>query len=130
MTALMAAAACAQTAEKPADNTKIFGAPPPKADKTLYRTVNGTIKDADGNLVGGALVYLKDMKTGKERSIVAGPNGNYLFEDLLKANDYQVRAVKGKAVSTAKLLSTYDTRAKPSINLTLETPPPSGAAKQ
>jgi hypothetical protein len=106
---------------RPTDNTKIFGAPPPaKVDKNLLRTVTGVVKDLDGNPVEGAIVYLKDLKTGKERGVAAGPNGNFQFEDLHKANDYQLRAVKDRLESAVKTLSNFDTRLKPVMNLTLE----------
>jgi Carboxypeptidase regulatory-like domain len=128
--ALLCAEAMFAQAGKPADTTKIFGPnAPPKTDKNLMRSVNGTVKDADGNVVGGALVYLKDLKSGKERSIVAGPNGNYQFDDLYKANDYQLRAAKDKLASPTKTLSNFDTRLRPVMNLTLEAKPaPESAA--
>lgn len=117
-----------QVADKPADNTKIFGAPPPaKKDKNLYRSVIGSVKDVDGNPVPGALVYLKDVKTGKERSIAVGPTGMYRFDDLQKSFDYQLRAAKDKTASVSKTLSTFDTRVQPVMNLTLE-PKPAAAA--
>lgn len=106
---------------KTGDNTKIFGAPPPgKIDKNLLRTVTGVVKDLDGNPVAGAVVYLKDLKSGKERGVAAGPNGNFAFDELYKANDYQLRAVKDRLASVAKTLSNFDTRLKPVMNLTLE----------
>jgi hypothetical protein len=111
-------------ADKPADNTKIFGAPPPtKKDKTLFRSVIGSVKDVDGNPVPGALVYLKDVKSGKERSIAAGPTGTYRFDDLNKGGDYKLWAAKDKAASISKTLSTFDTRVQPVMNLTLEPKP-------
>ena len=122
---LLTCFAFGQSENKLGDNSKIFGQPPPaKKDKNLMRTVNGVVKDADGNAVGGALVYLKEVESGKERSIVAGPNGTYRFEDLYKSRDYQLRAAKGKLVSPSRTLSTFDTRYMPSMNLTVEAPPP------
>jgi len=115
-------------ADKPADNTKIFGAPPPtKKDKNVYRSVSGSVKDVDGNPVPGAVVYLKDVKTGKERSIAVGPTGGYRFDDLHKELDYQLRAAKDKTASASKTLSTFDTRVQPIMNLTLEPTPAPGA---
>lgn len=114
----------AQTADKPADTTKIFGPPPPaRTDKQLLRTVMGTVKDADGNPVPGALVYLKEVDGGKERSVVADNNGRYRFEDLHKKYDYQLRAAKDKLASHPKTLSNFDTRPAPVMNLVLETAP-------
>ncbi len=120
-----------QAENKLGDNSKIFGTPPPpKKDKHLLRSVNGVVKDAEGNPVASALVYLKEVESGKERSIVAGPNGTYKFEDLYKARDYQLRAVKGKVESTPRTLSTFDTRYMPSMNLTLEPPAANDSAKK
>lgn len=118
--------------EKPADNTKVFGPPPPsKTDKNMLRSVTGIVRDVDGNPVPAALVYMKETKSGKERSIVAGPNGTYRFDDLHKSYDYQLRAVKNKLVSPMKTLSNFDTRAHPVMNLTVEPPaPPEGEAKK
>jgi hypothetical protein len=121
--ALMFAGMMFAQVEKPADNTKVFGAPPPsKKDKELYRSVTGFVKDVDGNPVAGALVYLKDSKTGKERSIFAGPNGAFKFDELRKTDDYQLRAAKDKMASPSKMLSNFDTRLHPVMNLTLEPP--------
>ena len=121
---LFAGALLAQVADKPASNTKIFGPPPPdKTDKELLRSVTGTVRDADGNPVGGATVYLKEPLSGKERATVAGSNGTYRFDDLHKKFDYQLRAAKDKLVSPTKTLSNFDTRSKPVMNLSLDQPP-------
>lgn len=122
---LFAAAIAVAQVDKPADNTKVFGAPPPsKVDKNLIRYVTGVVTDANGNPVGGALVFVKDLRTKKERSIVATPQGTYKFEDLNKTFEYELRAAKGKLVSPIKKLTSFDTRMKPVMNLTLEEPAP------
>jgi hypothetical protein len=125
----MASFACAQVADnKPADTNKIGVTRPEKTDKHHPpRSVIGAIEDKDGNPVTGAMVYLKDMQTGKERAIAATPEGKYRFDDLNKAVDYQITAVKGKAKSAPKLLSNFDTRRLPVMNLTIEGLPVSAA---
>lgn len=109
-------------AEKPADNTKVFGAKPPKEIKALQRSVNGTVKDQDGNPVSGAVVYLKDTRTSKSRTVTTGPDGGYRFEELSTAVDYELRAEKEPAASLSKKLSSFDTRKAPVMNLALEAP--------
>lgn len=117
-------------AEKPSDSTKIFGPPPPsKVDKNKVRTVSGVVRDADGSLVPGAVVYLKDLKSGKQRSTIVGPNATFFFDELNRSYDYELRATRDKKSSRARLLSTFDTRLKPSMNLTLEAAEAAGAEK-
>jgi hypothetical protein len=118
---------CQTPNDKPADNTKVFGAKPPKEDKSKIRSVTGFVKDKDENPVAGATVYLKNLRTGKQRALAAGPNGAYRFDDLNTMIDYELRAAKGKLTSPTKLLSNFDTRRSPVMNLTLEPPAPSAA---
>lgn len=105
-------------------STKIFGPPPPdKTDKELLRSVTGVVRDAAGNPVGGATVYLKEPISGKERATLAASDGTYRFDDLHKRFDYQLRAAKEKLTSATKTLTTFDTRPKPVMNLTIEAAP-------
>lgn len=121
---LFASAIAVAQVEKPADNTKVFGAPPPnRPDKKMLREVIGVVTDPSGNPVPSALVFLKDLKDNKERSIVATPQGTYKFDDLVKNQDYQLRAAKGRLLSPVKTLSSFDTRVKPVMNLQLDNPP-------
>ena len=112
---------------KAPENSKIGVGKPEKLDKHPPRSVMGAIEDKDGNPIGGAMVYLKDVRTGKVRAIAATPEGKYKFDDLNKTIDYELTAVKGKDKSASKLLSTFDTRRLPVMNLKIEAAPVAAA---
>lgn len=107
-------------------------APPPttptpplfKGDKNKKddgtRMLAGTVKTADDQPVAGAIVKLKDTKTLAIRSFITKENGAYSFQGLSKGVDYEVKAEAGSASSPTKLLSVYDNRKEPVINLKIE----------
>jgi len=86
------------------------------------RTVQGTVTDAAGNPVDGAIVQLKDTKTLQIRSFVTQQKGAYYFHGLSPNVDYEVRAdypTQGTS-SPTKTVSSFDSRKEVSINLKLE----------
>jgi len=86
------------------------------------RTVQGTVTDAAGNPVDGAIVQLKDTKTLQIRSFVTQQKGAYYFHGLSPNVDYEVRAdnpTQG-TYSPTKTVSSFDSRKEVSINLKLE----------
>jgi hypothetical protein len=83
------------------------------------RSVHGTVKDAAGNPATGAVVELKDKRTEEIRSVVTRNKGAYVFNGLKKDDDYELTATQKDHASKPHLLSTYDPRENPIVNLQL-----------
>ncbi len=94
-----------------------------KEEKKLAKTeriVQGTVSDADGNFINGAVVKLKDERTLQVRSFITEKDGAYHFAGLKLDNDYQLKADYSGKTSGWKTLSIFDTRKQPVINLKVE----------
>jgi hypothetical protein len=87
------------------------------------KTVNGAVMDKAENGISGAAVTLKNLQTGKTVAIYADPNGHYRFSDLDPHYDYEIQASFNGVSSETKRVSSFDTRMRLVINLTI--PPPS-----
>jgi len=87
------------------------------------KTVTGQILDKSEHGISGAEVTLKDLQTGKVVAIYAEPDGQYQFSDLDPHHDYEVQANFKGAASETRQVTSFDTRWKVVINLTI--PPPS-----
>ena len=86
------------------------------------KTVSGMVVDKAGNAIGGAEVTIKDLQTGKTMAIYAETDGKYQFSDLDPHHDYTIQAKFKGAASETRQVSSFDTRWKLVINLTI--PPP------
>ena len=86
------------------------------------KTVSGMVLDKADNGIGGAEVTLKDLQTGKVLAIYAEANGQYQFTDLDPHHDYEIKATFKGVASEARQVSSFDTRWKLVLNLTI--PPP------
>lgn len=91
-----------------------------KNPEDALRTVQGTVTDAAGNQVDGAIVQLKNTKTLQIRSFVTQEHGAYYFHGLSPDVDYEIRADYQGASSSTKTMSSFDSRKEVSINLKLE----------
>lgn len=91
-----------------------------KRQAASERTVTGSVTDGDNKFINGAVVQLKDERTLQVRSFVTQTNGAYHFTGLKIDNDYQVKAEYNGMTSGWKMLSIFDTRKEPVINLKLE----------
>ena len=88
-----------------------------KAENT--RSVQGTVTVADGSLVNGAVVQLKNTKTLQIRSFITKDDGTYHFYDLRPDIDYELKADYQGASSNTKTLSSFDSRKQTNLNLKL-----------
>lgn len=96
---------------------------PTKGEKkmaALQRPVSGVVTDADGKPVVGAVVKLKNTKTLQIRSFITKDKGEYVFNGLNKDVDYELSATSGGHNSSLKILSTFDTKPQPVVNLQLK----------
>lgn len=107
-------------------NPNVYMGKLPKVDKSRQRDIKGVVKDDKDVPIDGAIVSLKDLKTGKIVSFRTKQDGLYLFYDLNMDLDYELTASWDRAAGTVtKKLTKYDTRKKPTLNFSLETKKPS-----
>jgi hypothetical protein len=94
---------------------------PPKTEKaSAERPVSGFVTDADGKPVVGAVVQLKNTRTLQVRSFITRDKGDYYFSGLSKDVDYELKAEFGGKSSPSRTLSSFDTKAEPTINLQIK----------
>lgn len=74
------------------------------------RVVSGSVIDESSNLVPGATVFLKNLKTKSIRSFTSTEKGKYQFAQVYMADDYELWAEKGKLKSPTKTVSSWDAR--------------------
>ena len=86
------------------------------------KTVSGAVTDKAENGISGATVTLKDLQTGKTVAIYADANGHYRFADLDPHHDYEIQASFKGVASETRQISSFDTRWKLVINLTISPP--------
>ena len=92
----------------------------PKVDRAHGRTIQGTVRDTSDNPVDGAVVALKDLKTGKTVEFITKQNGTFSFTELNLDLDYQVSARAPGLAAGPKKVSMYDSRPEVAVTLQLE----------
>ena len=110
--AAVALAMCWLTAQGLAQKNK-------QQDETV-RSVSGTVTDASGAQVSGAVVHLKNTKTLQIRSFISKDDGSYAFHGLSTNVDYELKAEYRGASSDVRTLSMFDSRSRAVINLKLK----------
>jgi hypothetical protein len=90
-----------------------------KKGKDTTRTVQGTVTAPDEQIVNGAVVQLKNLKTLQIRSFITQKDGAYHFNELSADVDYELRADFSGASSSTHTLSSFDNRKEAIINLKL-----------
>src|SRR5258708_3995077 len=88
-----------------------------KAEEASKRWVEGLVTDASDNVVVGAIVKLKDLKTLSVRSFITKDDGKYHFYGLSINSDYEVQADSSGMSSPTRKLSVYDARKSPNLDL-------------
>ena len=89
-------------------------------EKPNERSVVGVVLDNGDNPIEGAVVQLKDMKSLVIRSFITRTDGRYHFDPLSTEIDYELKASHQGKSSNTRLLSTFDSRKKASMNLKIE----------
>lgn len=84
------------------------------------RPVSGFVTDADGKPVSGAIVQLKNTRTLQVRSFITREKGDYYFAGLSKDVDYELKAQSEGKASSARTLSSFDTKPAPVVNLQIK----------
>ena len=91
-----------------------------KGKESQLRTVRGDVVDKDENPVrGGAIVYLKNLKTQTVKTQFAEEDGQYRFTGLDPNVDYEIHAEHNDMASAKRGISSYDTRKEIVIHLKL-----------
>ena len=81
-----------------------------KDEDANTRRVQGTVSDAQGVPVNGAVVQLKNVRTLQVRSFITQDRGSYYFTGLSLDVDYELKADYRGAASPSRTLSTFDSR--------------------
>lgn len=84
------------------------------------RSIEGTVLNAGGSPVSGAIVLLKDTKTLQIRSYVAQQDGKYRFYGLSMDVNWELRAEANGLTSKTKTVSVFDSHPKVVLNLKLK----------
>lgn len=91
-----------------------------KGKESQLRTVRGGVVDKDENPVrGGAIVFLKNLKTQTVKTHIAEDDGAYRFSGLDPNVDYEVHAEHQQLASAIRAISSFDTRKEIVIHLKL-----------
>jgi hypothetical protein len=72
--------------------------------------VDGTVVDASSNIVSGATVFLKDLKSKSIRSYTTDAEGKFRFTQVNMAEDHELWAEKAGHKSPVKTVSEWDAR--------------------
>jgi Carboxypeptidase regulatory-like domain len=94
--------------------------PERKSPRVTTRTLTGSILDKSDQPVADAVVYLKNTKTLAVRTYIAQKDGSYRFPELSNNIDYEVYAQRNGKKSNTKVLSQFDDREQPHINLRID----------
>ncbi len=88
----------------------LLNPPLANAQNIGQRVVVGTVIDASSNIVSGATVFLKDLKTKTIRSFTSDPSGKFRFTQVDMAEDHELWAEKAGHKSAIKTVSEWDAR--------------------
>src|SRR5271166_6991715 len=94
--------------------------PERKSARVTTRTLTGSVLDKSDQPVANAVVYLKNTKTLGVKTYIAQNDGSYRFPELSNNIDYEVYAQRNGKKSDTKILSQFDDRAQPHINLRID----------
>jgi len=74
------------------------------------RTIQGKVVGDTDSPVGGATVFLKNLKSRDIKSFTSTPDGSFRFAQVGMVDDYEVWAEQGKKKSGVKTISSFDSR--------------------
>jgi Carboxypeptidase regulatory-like domain len=84
------------------------------------RTLQGKVLDDREAPVGGATIFLKNLKTRNVKSFTSTPDGSFRFAQVGMIDDYEVWAEQGKKKSAVKTISSFDSRKELDFDLKLK----------
>jgi hypothetical protein len=84
------------------------------------RIIQGKVVSDSDSAVGGATVFLKNLKTRNIKSFTSIPDGSFRFAQVGMVDDYEVWAEQGKKKSAVKTISSFDSRKLVEFDLKLK----------
>ena len=97
-----------------------LGAQTQVAEKERVKNVTGTVMDKSEKPLGGAVVYLKNMKTLAVKSFISQDNGEFRFNALSPNVDYELYAEFNGARSSTKTISSFDSKMNVAMTLKID----------
>ncbi len=94
--------------------------PERKSPRSTSRTLTGSVLDKSDQPVPNAVVYLKNTKTLAVKTFIAQNDGGFRFPGLSNNIDYEIYAQRNGKKSDTKVLSQFDDREQPRINLKID----------
>jgi hypothetical protein len=84
------------------------------------RILQGKVIGEGDSPVGGATVFLKNLKSRDIKSFTSIPDGSFRFAQVGMVDDYEVWAEQGKKKSAVKTISSFDSRKLVEFDLKLK----------
>jgi hypothetical protein len=98
----------------------LLGNPSTAAAQAGQKVVEGKVLDANDHPQQGAIVYLKNGKTGDIKSFISVADGGYRFGQLSPDIDYDLWAEYQGHKSSTKTVSSFDSKKLLSYNLKVD----------
>jgi hypothetical protein len=84
--------------------------PAAQAQNFGQRIIQGKVLDDREAEVGGATVFLKNLKSRSVKSFTSTADGSFRFAQVGMVDDYEIWAEQGKRKSPVKTVSSFDSR--------------------
>ena len=94
----------------PGTHSGSLAVPAAEAQNFGQRTLQGKVLADTGAPVGGATIFLKNLKTRDVKSFTSTPDGAFRFAQVGMVDDYEVWAELAKKKSAVKTISSFDSR--------------------
>ncbi|WP_157178344.1 carboxypeptidase-like regulatory domain-containing protein [Terriglobus roseus] len=89
--------------------------PPP-----TMRAVQGVVQNSKGEVIKGAMVYLKNERTSKLQSVSVDETGKFRFVQVPLKDDFKLWAQAADKKSPEKVISSFDTKTEVTRDLKVE----------
>jgi hypothetical protein len=84
------------------------------------RTVNGVVLSAEGGVLTGATVFLRNTKNKSIRSYTTTSDGHFRFAQVNMSDDFDLWAEKDSKKSPSKTVSSWDSRKEVAVELRIK----------
>lgn len=84
------------------------------------RVITGYVNNADSKPVGGATVFLENVKSKAIRSFTTTDQGEFQFAQVSMSEDFNLWAEKGSRKTAVKTVSSWDARKQFTVELKLK----------
>lgn len=98
----------------------LIGPLPAEAQNLGQRVVTGKVLDDSSAPVGGAVVFLKNLKSKSIRSYTSAADGKFRFTQVNMSDEFDIWAEKAGKKSANKNISSWDTRKEIDCELKLK----------